>query len=155
MGLAPHITNTKENSVGTTEIKTSSSPGCLTQLLWFIFIGWWAGQIAVGLAFFCMATIILIPLGIALLNALPAIVALRQRPETVTLNTTDDGVTIVRGHGQQIFWPLRVIWFFVIGLWLTGLWIEVAYILCVTIIGLPLAFWMFDKVPVVLTLRRD
>ena len=137
------------------DVQISRSPGCLIQILWFVFIGWWAGQLAVGVAYLMMATIVLIPVGIPILNALPTIIALRRRPETVMLNTTDDGVTVVRGHGEQIFWPIRVIYFFLIGLWLTGIWIEVAFLLCLTIIGMPVAFVMFDKVPVVLTLRRD
>ena len=48
---------------------------------------------------------------------------------------------------------IRVIWFFVLGWELTGVWIVVAWILNVTIIGLPLGLWMMNRVPQVLTLK--
>jgi uncharacterized membrane protein YccF (DUF307 family) len=48
---------------------------------------------------------------------------------------------------------IRVIWFIVLGWELTGVWIVVAWILNVTIIGLPLGLWMMNRVPQVLTLK--
>ena len=56
------------------------SPGCLISVLWYIFIGWWASGIAV-FAWLCMLTIVGIPLGVAIINRIPKIVALRE-PET-------------------------------------------------------------------------
>ncbi len=54
--------------------------------------------------------------------------------------------------GQPPF-LIRVIWFFVLGWELTGVWIIVAWILNITIIGLPLGLWMMNRVPQVLTLK--
>ena len=48
---------------------------------------------------------------------------------------------------------VRALWFFFIGTWLSGLAISFAYLCCVTIIGLPLGFWIFNRLPVILTLR--
>jgi uncharacterized membrane protein YccF (DUF307 family) len=48
---------------------------------------------------------------------------------------------------------LRVVWFFVFGLELTAAWIFVAWLLNLTIVGLPLGLWMIDRVPQVLTLK--
>lgn len=62
-------------------------------------------------------------------------------------------VTHVRRPVRQVPFIFRVIWFFVLGWELTGLWILVAWILNVTIIGLPLGLWMIDRVPQVLTLK--
>lgn len=141
--------------VSTSHVSTSRGPGCLIQLLWFIFIGWWLGQAAVALAFFLMVTIIGIPVGIIIVNNLPLIVALRQPPENLRITTTADGRAIVAGAGRpQLPFILRALWFVVFGWWLTGLWIEAAYLLCITVIGLPLGFWMFDKAPAILTLRQ-
>ena len=47
-----------------------------------------------------------------------------------------------------------VLYFLLIGWWLSALWMEVAYALCLSIIGLPIGFWMFDQVPALLTLRQ-
>jgi len=48
---------------------------------------------------------------------------------------------------------LRAVWFVLVGFWLSGLALLAAYGLMLTIVGLPLAFWVFDRVPFLLTLR--
>jgi uncharacterized membrane protein YccF (DUF307 family) len=64
-------------------------------------------------------------------------------------------VTHVRRPVRQVPFIFRVIWFFVLGWELTGLWILAAWILNVTIIGLPVGLWMIDRVPQVLTLKAQ
>ena len=54
-----------------------------------------------------------------------------------------------RGPGLLV----RALWFLFIGWWLSALAIGLAYILCVTIIGLPIAFMIFNQLPLILTLR--
>ena len=49
---------------------------------------------------------------------------------------------------------VRTLWFIFIGWWLTGLVNVVAYVIALTIVGLPLAFMIFNRLPTVLTLRR-
>ncbi len=49
---------------------------------------------------------------------------------------------------------LRAIWFLLVGWWLSGVAITVAYFFCVTIIGLPVGFWIFNRLPLILTLRE-
>ena len=48
---------------------------------------------------------------------------------------------------------VRVVWYFVIGWWLTALVMGVAWFFAVTIIGMPLAFYLVNRIPTVLTLR--
>ncbi len=48
---------------------------------------------------------------------------------------------------------VRVLWFIFIGWELTGAWILIAWLLNLTIVGLPLGLWMLDRVPQVLTLK--
>jgi len=48
---------------------------------------------------------------------------------------------------------VRAIWFVFVGWWLSGIVSAVAYFWCLTIVGLPLGFWLFNRLPVVLTLR--
>lgn len=48
---------------------------------------------------------------------------------------------------------MRTLWFVFIGWWLTGLVNIIAYLIALTIIGLPVAFMIFNRLPSVLTLR--
>jgi len=49
---------------------------------------------------------------------------------------------------------LRIIYFLLIGWWFSAFWVELAYIICLTILGLPIGLWMVDKTPVIVSLRR-
>jgi uncharacterized membrane protein YccF (DUF307 family) len=48
---------------------------------------------------------------------------------------------------------LRVIWFILVGWWLTGILSVVAWALNATIIGLPLGLWIINRLPLAATLR--
>ena len=48
---------------------------------------------------------------------------------------------------------VRAIWFIFIGWWLSGLAIAVGYFAALTIVGLPLAFYIFNRIPSITTLR--
>lgn len=123
------------------------SPGCLIQILWFAFIGWWLGSFAVSAAYVMFLFIVTIPIGIAILNNIPLIMALRQPDRPVT----PYGEVAVRQHNFLV----RALWFIFVGWWLTAIALSVGYFLCMTIIGLPLGFVIFDMTPGMLTLRRS
>jgi len=139
-----------------TVVAKNRNPGCLIQILWFALVGWWAGQAWIAAAYVCMVTIIGIPVGIAMLNYLPKVMALRDPSEVAVTLTYDGGRTQVTrvGSAPQHWFIVRALYFVLIGWWVTGLWMEAAYALAMTYIGLPLAFWMFDRVPGLLTLKR-
>lgn len=50
---------------------------------------------------------------------------------------------------------LRAIYFLVFGLWFSAIWAGVAWVLCVTIIGLPFGLWMLNRLPQVTTLKPE
>jgi len=136
-------------------VETRRQPGCLLQLLWFAFIGVWLGQAWMVVAWILMVTIIGIPLGVAMLNMIPKVVALREPTHQVRIYRRADGSLMEQTlEPPQVPMFLRAVYFILIGWWFSALWMEVAYALCATIIGLPVGFWMFDRVPSVLTLRR-
>jgi uncharacterized membrane protein YccF (DUF307 family) len=134
---------------------TQSGPGCLIQLLWFIFLGSWLGQIWLGLAWLVNLTIIGLPLGIWMLNRLPQIMLLREPARVSTVVQTPDGRLVLRESSlPQPFWPLRAVYFLLIGWWFSLIWMEVAWLLCATVILLPIGFWMIARIPAVVSLRR-
>jgi uncharacterized membrane protein YccF (DUF307 family) len=136
-------------------INSQKGPGCLLQVLWFLFIGWWLGQIWIAVSWVLMMTVVGIPFGVLMLNKIPQIMALRGQQSTVTV-THVGGVTVVSSGGSvpQHNIILRAIYFVLIGWWLSAIVMEVAYVLCITIIGMPLGFALFDAVPGLVSLHR-
>lgn len=121
-------------------------PGCLLQLLWFFFVGWWLGGLAVGFAYLMFLFIVTIPVGVAVLNVVPELFALRAPARVVT----PYGRVDVRQRNIL----LRAVWFVVVGWWLAAITLFVGYVLCLTLIGMPAGFLLFDATPGLLTLRR-
>jgi len=120
--------------------------GCFLQLIYFLCIGWWLGALAVLLAYLLFALVLTIPLGVKIINRIPYLMALREPPLVIT----PWGPAQIQQ--RNIF--LRAIWFTCIGLWVTAVWMVIAYLLSLTIIGMPVGFWIFDRTPALLTLRR-
>jgi uncharacterized membrane protein YccF (DUF307 family) len=60
---------------------------------------------------------------------------------------------VVQRPRAQTSFLLRAIWFVFIGWWLSAVAIAVAYFLFAIIIGIPLAFMIFNQLPWILTLR--
>lgn len=143
------------NPTQSTVVETRQNPGCLLQILWFAFIGIWLGQAWVAVAWVLMVTIVGIPLGIWMLNRVPKVMALRESPQMVRVSTDASGrVTSRDMQPPQVNIIVRALYFVLIGWWLSALWLEAAYLLCLSIIGLPVGFWMFDRVPAVVSLQQ-
>jgi uncharacterized membrane protein YccF (DUF307 family) len=125
------------------------------RVLWFVVFGWWLGQICLLIAWLLNLTIIGLPLGLIMLNKLPAIMTLRPRSSQLTVRTNADGsYTVTRRHrDQHPFW-VRAVYFALVGWWASLLWTQIAFILCLLIITLPVGFMMFDRIPAITTLER-
>ena len=140
----------------TTPIATEArrGPGCLVQILWFLFIGWWLGGILIAIAWLLNVSIIGLPLGIAILNNIPKVVALQE--PTILLQTVErhGRTVIVESDLPQLNFWLRAIYFVLVGWWWSGLWLALAYALCATIIFMHIGLSMFRMTPAMTTLRR-
>jgi uncharacterized membrane protein YccF (DUF307 family) len=142
--------------MSTPHYTASRNPGCLVQALWFLFIGWWLAQIWVVAAWVLLVTVVGIPIGVMMLGRVPMVIALRD-PGQVQVRARQIGkgayVYVTEGVPQHPI-LLRAVYFLLVGWWLSALWMVLAYAVCCTIIGLPLGVWMFDLVPVLVSLRR-
>ena len=116
----------------------------IVRALWFVLVGWWATPAVVNVAWFLNATIIGLPFGIKLINLVPTVLSLKE-PRSLT--------TPEAGRGQRSL-LVRGVYFVLVGWWLSWLWANVAAFLAVTIIGLPVAYWMFNRLPYVTSLYR-
>jgi uncharacterized membrane protein YccF (DUF307 family) len=61
-------------------------------------------------------------------------------------------VIVVTDRGGPGF-LVRALWYIFIGWWLSGFAIALDWLLAVTLVGLPLAFMLFNRIPAIMTLR--
>ena len=60
-------------------------------------------------------------------------------------------VVIQRSDGAGLL--IRALYFVLVGWWFSAIWAVVAWVLCVTIIGLPFGLFMLNRMPQVATLK--
>jgi uncharacterized membrane protein YccF (DUF307 family) len=116
----------------------------LVRALWFVAVGWWLTPALVNVAWLCNATIVLLPIGIKLINLVPTALTLAE-PRSLSEPESTAG---------QPSLLVRAVYFVLVGWWLSLAWANVASFLAVTIIGLPVAIWMFNRLPYVTSLYR-
>ena len=130
-------------------------PNLLVRVVWWLFIGWWASGIAVGVAWVALITIIGIPLGIWIINRLPSILTLRPRTRQWSLGQDEQGREEVSDRGRpQVAWPVRGLWFIVVGWWASAIWMSLAWLVQLTVIGIPISLLMFNRTPFIASLYR-
>jgi uncharacterized membrane protein YccF (DUF307 family) len=128
----------------------------LIRVLWFFLIGWHVTLWWVLAAWIFNITIIGLPLGLWMLNRVPLVLTLRtQRGYTVTQVNADGSARSRYQSAPQISWLLRFLYFVLIGWWFSLIWSLLGWLLCVTIIGLPLGVLMLNRLPNVTTLMRQ
>ena len=132
-------------------IVRNSGPGLLIRALYFILFGWWFSGIWAVVAWFLCITIIGLPFGLYMLNRLPQVVTLKPRRSDLVLTATGH---VVERSVSQVPFLLRAIYFLLIGWWLSAIWLVIAWALHITIIGMVIGFWMFNRVPAIITLAR-
>jgi uncharacterized membrane protein YccF (DUF307 family) len=75
-------------------------------------------------------------------------------PQVLTLKPVEDDPYTGRPV-RELSWWIRAIWFVLVGWWLGLAFFKIAYLLCVTILGLPAGIWMLHRVPLVMTLKQS
>lgn len=64
---------------------------------------------------------------------------------------SDSSVYIQQERGPGLL--VRALYFIFFGLWLGGIWTTIAWVLIITIIGLPIGLLMLNRIPQVMTLK--
>jgi uncharacterized membrane protein YccF (DUF307 family) len=135
-------------------VAESAEPNLLIRALWFFFVGWWLSGIATLIAILLQLTILGIPLAVWVVNRMPQIVTLKSSRK-LSVTTDEAGVTMVMyADREQRPFLHRAIYYVLVGWWAASIWLSLAWLAAVTIIGLPLAFWMYGATGKVQTLRR-
>ncbi len=142
--------------MGTTFVRQDHQLPFLVRVLWFFLLGWHLTLYWILLAWLLNVTIIGLPLGVWMLNRVPLVLTLRL-PQSYTVGQVGDGGQVTwRTQGvQQPNLLLRGVYFILIGWWFSLIWSLAAWLLCVSIIGLPIGVWMFNRLPKVTTLMNQ
>ena len=136
-------------------VRESSGFPFILRVLWFIFIGWHVTFWWVLAAWLLNLTIIGMPLGLWMLNRVPLVLTLRTQRTYAVGETRSDGAVEWHAQGvRQNPFILRATYFVLIGWWFSLVWSLLGWLLCVTIIGLPLGVLMLNRLPEVTTLMR-
>jgi uncharacterized membrane protein YccF (DUF307 family) len=133
-------------------IEVSQSPNIIIRIVWFLVVGLWLSGIWTVAAWAISLTIIGLPIGMAMLNALPQISTLRARQNRTYV---DANGRVVINYTSQYPLIIRIFWFILAGWWLSAIWLAIAWACGSTIIGLPFSFWMIDRAPKVMLLTRN
>lgn len=134
--------------------QSQKQPGCLLTLVWFLFIGWWASLLWVAAAWLLFLPIVTLPIGLAMMHRAPKIATLRDPSRELTA-ATQGAVTILAEttRPQHPFW-LRALYFAGVGWWFSALWAVLAWACSLTLVGIPVAVWLYNRLPAVTTLKR-
>ncbi|MCS7220153.1 MAG: YccF domain-containing protein [Anaerolineae bacterium] len=138
------------------QVTVRASPGLplLIRVLWFILIGWELTGAWILIAWFLNLTIVGLPLGLWMLDRVPQVLTLKPSGGVVVTQSRSGQMGVQYGNVPQRSWLIRLPYFLLIGWWLSLIWAGIAWLLCATIIGLPIGVWMLHRLPTVTTLWR-
>jgi len=149
-------TNVAVNVAGPQIIyRPQEGPGLVVRAIWFLFIGWYLGFFWILIAAALNSTIIGLPLGLMMFNAVPKVMTLKSRNTGLSLTTNADGTyTMAHQRPEQYAFWVRAVYFVFVGIWFSIAWAIAAYVIGLMILTLPISFWMFNRMPAITTLAR-
>lgn len=112
--------------------------------LWFLFVGLWAGQVWLILAWLLNLTLIGLPVGMWMLSLMPQVMTLRSTRRTLRIPPDRSAAPFA----------VRALYFVLIGWWASMLWLMFGWLAAATVLGLPIAFMMFERANTVMTLAE-
>ncbi len=121
--------------------------GIMVRGVYFLLIGIWASQLWIIFAWLISLTVVGLPVGAAMVRVLPQVAFLSNHRIQTTSRPQSQNM-------PQTNFGLRALYFLLIGWWASLIWLELAWVAGITLIGLPLSLAMFSFVPTVATLAR-
>jgi uncharacterized membrane protein YccF (DUF307 family) len=130
--------------------------GLFVRALYYIFVGWWLSGLLMFAAGVCIASVVLLPVGLALVNRLPQVMTLRPHSTAVSAQLLADGsMQYTVGSEAQRSMVVRTVYFCLVGWWAGMLVMAAAWLLSVLILTMPLGLMLLNRVPAAVTLRRN
>jgi len=116
----------------------------VVRALWFLFVGLWLGPLWIVLGWLLNLTIVGMPLGLWMLNRTGHVMTLhRGTPHPLPSIAMSGASFAVRG-----------VYFMLIGWWASLVWLMFGWLAAASVIGLPIAFLMFERTGTVMTLAE-
>jgi uncharacterized membrane protein YccF (DUF307 family) len=138
---------------GLLDVKTGRH--ILVRVVWYLLVGWWLTAIAMTIAWLAAIVIVGLPLSFWLVNRIPTVLTLRPRREQYLMVLGVDGVARMQKVAtEQSSVLVRIVYFVLVGWWLSALWMGISYVLMLTILGIPLGMMMVNRIPFVFSLHR-
>ncbi len=133
-----------------TRVEEVSELPFILRVIWFFVLGWELTAAWILIAWALNATIIGLPLGVWMIDRVPQVLTLKARPGAYV---TENGGRRTYITVNQPPFLIRALYFLVIGWWFSLIWATLGWLLCLTIIGLPLGVVMLNTLPAVTTLQ--
>lgn len=144
----------QESASPTVVVVAAAGPPLIIRVLWYLLVGWWLAGLVAACAYALALTVLGLPFALMIFNRIPLVLTLRPATQTTRTSVAGDVTTVHTGGQAQRPMLVRVAYFLLVGWWLTGLWLALAYLLQLTIVGIPLGLLLLNRVGGVLTLYR-
>lgn len=132
-----------------------ASPSIIIQALYFVGFGWWASGIWITIAWLLNVTILGIPIGIKMINQIPKVTWLKPRSVELVRTVDEHGDISIEQHTlTQYSLTVRAVYFICIGWWASAIWMAAAWLVSLSILGLPIALWLYSRAGFVMSLYR-
>jgi len=123
----------------------------ILRVLWFFIFGWEITAVWILIAWALNATVLGLPLGLWMIDRVPQVLTLKARPGSYLMESDSGSSRFVAAESPPFL--LRAVYFLLFGWWFSLLWAVLAYLLCATILGLPLGVMMLNMMPTKTTLQ--
>jgi len=125
------------------------------RLIYFVLIGWWLTWLWINLAWLANLSVIGCPWAHWMLNRVPQVLLMRPPSRFAAVNRPRHNIIVWRVAAvPQRPWPWRLCYLLLVGWWASLIWANVAWLLCVTILGSPFGILMLTSLPSIATLLR-
>lgn len=125
----------------------------LLRAIWFFLFGWELTGLWILVAWALNASIIGLPLGLWMIDRVPQVLTLKARSGAVVTDLKSGRSEFL--PDRNVPFLIRAAYFLLFGWWFSLLWAALAWLLCATIIGLPLGVMMLNGLPAVTTLANS
>lgn len=140
-------------TITTTKVKPAREIPFLLRVIWFFVLGWELAGGWILIAWALNITIIFLPVGLWMIDRVPQVLTLKARPGAYVVDL-ENGRSQFLPAGHPPF-LIRATYFILIGWWFSLLWAVFAWLLCATILFLPIGVPMLNALPFVTTLQRS